>query len=84
MKFFTNLLFFIFICCIFADVNIKQMKSSIKEEICEIIIGIMILVCFIFIVGYVFGAGRIDWWPAAGLIAECVLLVVAVIMSIFN
>ena len=44
----------------------------------------MILVCFIFIVGYVFGAGRIDWWPAAGLIAECVLLVVAVIMSIFN
>ena len=79
-----NLLFFIFICCIFADVNIKQMKSRIKEEICEIIIGIMILVCFIFIMGYVFGAGRIDWWPATGVIAECVLLVIAVIISIFN
>ena len=79
-----NLLFFIFICCIFADVNIKQMKSRIKEEICEIIIGIMILVCFIFIMGYVFGAGKIDWWHAAGPIAECVLLVIAVIISIFN
>lgn len=79
-----NLLFFNFICCIFADVNIKQMKSSKKEEICEMIIGIMILVCFIFIAGYAFGAGRIDWWPAAGLISECVLIVVTVIMSIFN
>ena len=60
------------------------MKSNIKEEICEIIIGIMILICFIFIIVYVFDAGRIDWWPAAGVITECVLLVVAVIMSIFN
>ena len=60
------------------------MENSIKDRICETIIGIMILVCFIFIMGFVFGAARIDWWPAAGIITEVVLLITAVFMSIFN
>lgn len=60
------------------------MENSIKERICETIIGIMIFVCFIFIVGFLFGAARIDWWPAAGIITEAVLLITAVFMSIFN
>ena len=60
------------------------MKNSIEERICETIIGIMILVCFIFIVGFLFGAARIDWWPAAGVITEVVLLITAVFMSILN
>lgn len=59
------------------------MTDSRKERIGETIIGIMILIVFIFIGGLCFGAGRIDWWCSAMMISEVAMLVVVVFLSIF-
>lgn len=59
------------------------MKDSIKERIGDTIVGIMVLIVFIFVGGLCFGAGRIDWWCYAMVISEVVLVVVVVFLSIF-
>lgn len=59
------------------------MTDSIKERIGNTIVGIMVLIVFIFFCGLCFGAGRIDWWCYAMLISEVVLVVVVVVLGMF-
>ena len=65
------------------QLKLYDMTDSIKERIGDTIVGIMVLIVFIFVGGLCFGAGRIDWWCYGILISEVVLMVVVIVLSIF-
>jgi hypothetical protein len=52
------------------------------EKIGEFIIFAMAIIAMVFFGGLIFGAGNIDWWPAAFLISETILGVIIIFLGI--
>lgn len=52
------------------------------EKIAEFIILAMVIIAMVFFGGLVFGAGNINWWPAAFLISETILGVIIIFLGI--